>query len=152
MTLEIRPAAPADIAVLAAFIRALAAHHGETATITETRLQRILFGAARQGAALIAVEDGEPAGFAAIVPLVRLNSGERGSELQHLFVREKSRGRGIGRALVAAAQAQAQAQGHSWLAIGTKADNRAAQNAYRAMGLEDLPPPGPRFVRHLGNA
>ncbi len=60
MNPEIRPATPADLPVLAAFIRALAAHHGETATVTEAHLSRLLFGARRAGMALIA-DRGRPA-------------------------------------------------------------------------------------------
>ena len=150
-TLEIRPATPEDLAVLAGFIRALAAHHGETATIGEARLALLLFGARRSGAALVALQAGMPVGFAGTVPFVRLNSGERGTEVQHLYVRPEHRGRGVGRALVEAAAELAAADGHAWLTIGTKADNRAAQRAYRAMGLDDLPAAGPRFGRRLGN-
>jgi GNAT superfamily N-acetyltransferase len=152
MTAKIRPATPADLPVLAAFVRALAAHHDDSATVTETGLARLFFGPAKAATALIAEAAGGPAGFAATVPLVRLQAGERGTEIAHLYVRPELRGRGIGRALVEAASRAAAEAGHSYLVIGTKLQNRAAQEAYRAIGLEDVPDSGPRFFRRLGAA
>jgi ribosomal protein S18 acetylase RimI-like enzyme len=149
---DIRPATPADLPVLAAFIRALAAHHGDSATVTEGRLARLFFGPARAATALVAEIDGKPVGFAATVPLVRLQFGERGTEVAHLYVRPEHRGHGIGRALVEAATEAAVTAGHSYIVIGTDRQNRAAQDAYRKMGLEDVPERGPRFFRRLGVA
>jgi ribosomal protein S18 acetylase RimI-like enzyme len=147
--LTIRPAEPADLALLAGFVRALAAHHGDTATLTEAQLGRLLFGARRVARALIAEAGGRAVGYAACVPRVQLVQGETGVEVQHLFVEAGHRGRGIGRALVEAAARAAADEGGTWLVIGTKPDNRAAQDAYRRMGLDDLPDIGPRFGRRL---
>jgi GNAT superfamily N-acetyltransferase len=149
MTPTIRPATPADLPVLAAFIRALSAHHGDDATVSEDRLARLFFGPTRAAQALVAEAGGRALGYAATVPLVRLQLGERGTEVAHLYVRPEHRGQGIGRALVEAATRAAEDAGHSWIAIGTKPGNREAQAAYRAMGLEDAPEPGPRFYRRL---
>lgn len=152
MTTQIRPAEPADLPALAGFIRALAAHHGDTALVTEEALRRLFFGPARAAAALVAEAEGRPVGFAATVPLVRLQLAERGTEVQHLYVVPQARGRGIGRALVEAAARAAADAGHAYIVIGTHPANRDAQAAYRAMGLEDAPEGGPRFVRRLGAA
>jgi ribosomal protein S18 acetylase RimI-like enzyme len=149
MDLTIRPAEPRDLPALGAFLRALAEHHGETASLSEAQLQRLFFGARRAASALIAEAGGRPVGYAAAVPMVRLVQGETGVEVQHLFVEPAHRGRGIGRALVEAAGRAAAQNGGAYLVIGTKADNRAAQTAYRRMGLEDVPDGGPRFFRRL---
>lgn len=152
-TVTIRPAERRDLSTLTALIRALAAHHGDAALIHEDRLRRLLFGPARALTALIAEIDGRPVGYAANTLRVRLNDGELGTEITHLFVVPELRGHGIGRALVEAAAEAAEMAGHSYLVIGTHPTNRAAQEAYRRMGLEDLAEaPGPRFVRRLGTA
>jgi ribosomal protein S18 acetylase RimI-like enzyme len=149
MDLTIRPAERHDLPALGALMRALAEHHGETAVLSEARLARLFFGAGRVASALLAEVGGRPVGYAAAVPMVQLVRGETGVEVQHLFVLAEWRGRGIGRALIQAAGTAAEREGRSYMVIGTKADNRAAQTAYRRMGLEDVPEGGPRFFRRL---
>ncbi|WP_373636897.1 GNAT family N-acetyltransferase [Yoonia sp. BS5-3] len=65
--------------------------------------------------------------------------------MQHLYVCETYRARGVGQALIAAVKTHVAAAGAKGVTIGTAPDNKSAQAAYRAMGLEEITDAGPRF-------
>jgi GNAT superfamily N-acetyltransferase len=99
---EILPASPADVPVVLGFIRSLAEYEHLTNEVvaTEELLRRHLFGAERRAEAVIAREDGEPAGFALYFHNFSTFLGRPGLYLEDLFVLPEKRGRGIGRALL----------------------------------------------------
>lgn len=146
---EIRLAMPADLPALHKMIGALAAHHGDTATITTDTLDRI----ALRGAGvrvLVAGAAGAAMGYALLLLRHDLLTGRASYEVNQLFVRPEHRRHGIGRALVDAARELAESEGRSHLTIPTRAANTEAAVAYRAMRLAELPQAGPRFRVDLG--
>lgn len=138
---QIRPITEPDIPDVLRMIRALAAHHGDTAAVTADDLRRDAFGPCPWLWVLVA--EGE--GYAALCPLAQLHFGVRGMEIHHLFVAETARGRGVGRALIDAALECAKAEGARYLSVGTHPDNLSAQDVYRAVGFEESNAAGPRF-------
>ena len=142
--MQITTARPRDLPDILRLVRALSAFHGDTATITLEALQTLFFDGG-PATALVARDGASLVGYAGLLPHVRLHSGQRTLDVQHLYVIETHRGRGIGRALLAAARAEAEAQGCFRLTIGTDPANLAAQSAYRALGWEEITGAGPRF-------
>ncbi len=144
MTLMIREAVPDDLAQVHEMIGLLARHHGDEPRISLETLRRQVcdLGLAR---VWVAGEEEGLVGYALVLRRPNLVTGGLGHDLNHLFVHEWRRRAGIGRALIAAVREAALAEGAEFLVLGTHPDNRGAQRAYRDMGLEELPAPGPRF-------
>lgn len=143
MTLIIRQATLGDLPHVHAMIGLLARHHGEMATIGMDTLRRQIFDDAL-GHLVVAGEEEGLVGYALLLPRPNLVTGGLGHDINHLFVVEWRRKAGIGRALIAALQQVSRAAGAEYLTIGTHPGNAAAQNAYRQMGLQEMPA-GPRF-------
>lgn len=141
----IRTARPADLPDILAMIRALSAFHGDTAAVTLEQLQTFFFDPEAPATALLAHHDDRLIGYAGLLPHLRLHSGARSLDIQHLYVAENRRGQGVGRALIAAARDIAQSTGCFRLTIGTDPDNTAAQAAYEAMGWDPITGAGPRY-------
>lgn len=126
-------------------IRALAAFHGDEATISYEALQEAFFGDSPRAVALLAWDGDTAVGYAGITDVSSLHEAAARLDIHHLYIAETHRGRGIGKALISAAQDVARARGAHRLTIGTDPANHGAQAAYRAMGLEEITDPGPRF-------
>lgn len=132
---------------------ALAAHHGDTATIAPNRLAQLCLEGDEVGALVALLPDSparHPVGYALVTRHTDLISGGIRQDITHLYVQPPFRGMGIGRALIAAATEQAVTDSVLGLTIGTYPENAAAAAAYRHLGLTDLPAPGPRFAVPLG--
>ena len=101
---EIREAVPADLAAIAAMIRALAEYEklAHLCVATDGDLERALFGPSPAAEVLIARVAGQPAGFALFFHTFSTFLARRGLWLEDLFVYPEMRGRGIGRALLTA--------------------------------------------------
>lgn len=139
-------AQPEHLPDILSMIRALSAVHGDTAKVTGDGLQDIFFGPAPLATALIAHQNGDSVGYAALTPLMVIHDGKIRLDIHHLFVRDAHRGKGIGTALIAAAKAHAIRLGATRLTIGTDAGNHSAIAAYRAMPLlSEITGEGPRF-------
>ena len=102
MEFEIRAATEADVAVIACLIRELADYERapEAAVATEPQLREVLFSETPAAHVLLALENGEPVGFAVYFFNFSTWLGRRGLYLEDLFVRPELRGRGYGRALL----------------------------------------------------
>lgn len=142
MQLSIRTATPAD----AAFIESLgkrsvmdsvaAMRHPDTADVMENfdRLLRIVD--ARDHAALIAEDNGEPVGF-----LLMLDSlpdevtGQDQAFIAYMAVERDRRGGGIGAALLAAAEDEARKRGLQYIALMVTDENAAARALYERAGF-----------------
>ena len=100
--LLLRPAAPADVPAIASLIRELAEYERDpaAAVATEADLLRDGFGPAPRYQCLMALLDGEVAGFAFWFHNYSTWQGRWGLYLEDLFVRPAFRQRGIGRALL----------------------------------------------------
>ncbi|MHC3469119.1 N-acetyltransferase family protein [Streptomyces sp. 7R007] len=101
----IRTATPADIPVIHALIRELAAYEKapQEARATERQLHDALFGDHPAAYAHIAADDttGEPVGFALWFLNFSTWRGVHGIHLEDLYVRPTARGTGHGKALLA---------------------------------------------------
>lgn len=144
MTLIIRQAVPGDLPEVHQMIGLLARHHGDQPQISLQTLHRQVFDLGL-GRLWVAAEEEGLIGYALMLVRPNLVTGGAGHDLNHLFVHEWRRRAGIGKALIAAVRAYSVAEGAESLVIGTHRENLGAQNAYRDMGLEEVPASGPRF-------
>jgi GNAT superfamily N-acetyltransferase len=103
MTLNIRPAKPADVPLIADLIRQLARFEKleHEVVLTEDLLTAGLFGARPYAEAVLAEEAGEPIGFALFFHTFSTFLARPGLYLEDLFVLPEHRGRGVGSAVLA---------------------------------------------------
>ncbi|MBN2629434.1 MAG: GNAT family N-acetyltransferase [Rhodobacteraceae bacterium] len=149
---DIRPMGAVHLPEVHRMLIALAAQHGDVATITPPVLRRlVLEDPTIRGLVAFATDrpSRHPVGYALLQRRVDLITGRAGYDIAHLFVQDIFRGQGFGRALVQAAKGVAQAEGCARLTIGTHPANTGAAMAYRAMGLTERPKPGPSFAVDL---
>ena len=99
----LRFATAEDVGLLLQLIRELAAYEKapDAVVATEDDLRRHGFGPERRFEALLALVDGEPAGFALFFPDFSTWHGRPGIFLEDLYVREWARRLGVGRRLMA---------------------------------------------------
>ncbi|WP_263367479.1 GNAT family N-acetyltransferase [Edaphobacter bradus] len=141
--LTIRPATPADVPEMLAFIRELAEYEREPHAVlaTEADLLRDGFGPRPVFSCLIAewTEAGvaQPAGFALYIPFYSTWRGNAGIHLEDLFVRPQFRRKGIANALFARLAAIALERGDrlQWHVLDW---NRMAIDFYKEMGAHML--------------
>ena len=150
--LQIRPATPADIPEILAFIRELAVYEREPASAIAAHadLLRDGFGPTPRFHCLIAElssTDNQqpatdnlptPAGFALYFHNYSTWRGNAGIFLEDLFVRPVFRGRGIGKALIAAVAAIAVAEGCSRFEWAVLDWNTPAIDFYTSLGATPL--------------
>jgi GNAT superfamily N-acetyltransferase len=140
MAFTIRPATPADVPQILAFIRALAAYEREPDAVraTEAALLRDGFGPTPFYYCLIAERDSQPAGFALYFFNYSTWVGHPGLYLEDIFVLPEFRGQGIGKALLKQVAAIAVEKGCQRLQWEVLDWNTPAIEFYRAMGAEFL--------------
>ncbi|HEX9200880.1 MAG TPA: GNAT family N-acetyltransferase [Acidobacteriaceae bacterium] len=134
--LNIRPATPADIPQILAFIRELADYEREPASAVATHedLLRDGFSEPRRFHCLIAEYDGSPAGFALYFYNYSTWRGHAGIYLEDLFVKPHFRGKGIGKALLSAVAAIAVAEGCPRFEWSVLDWNQPAIDFYNSLG------------------
>ena len=132
---RIRPATPADVPLMLAFIHELADFEREPHSVkmTEEQLLEDGFGNDPQYECLIAEWDGVPAGWALFFPIYSTWRG-RGLHLEDLFVRPQFRGRGIGKALLRWVAAIAAEKGCTKLQWEVLDWNQPAIDVYHSIG------------------
>lgn len=103
MTVSIRAATPADLPLIAQFIRDLADYEklAHEVRFDEAKLGKQLFGARPYAEVVIGEIDGEAQGFALFFHNFSTFEGKPGIYLEDLFVRPDARGSGLGKALLA---------------------------------------------------
>jgi GNAT superfamily N-acetyltransferase len=101
LTVTIRPAVPADVALILRLIRELAEYEREPDAVvaTEPMLDHALF-VERSAEAVIAEIDGEALGFALFFHNFSTWAGRKGLYLEDLYVTPHARGAGVGKALL----------------------------------------------------
>lgn len=97
----VRDVTPADVPLLLAFIRKMAAFEKLTVSGTEESLHSALFGDPPSAHAFLVFVDGEPVGYATYFFSFSSMMGRRALWLDDLFVDAAFRGKGIGKALMA---------------------------------------------------
>lgn len=149
MTLVLRDAVPADVPVIAGFVRRLAAYErlGHEAVGTEADFARALFGEPRRAGCILAEWAGEPAGFALYHWTFSTFLAKPGRWLEDLWVEPAFRRRGIARALFGRLAGETMAEGGGRLAWNVLDWNAPAVATYDAMGAEAL---GEWTQRRLG--
>ncbi len=137
---EIRPATPADIAVILRFIRELALYEREPDAVfaTEADLLRDGWGPAPRFRSVIAEHDGEPVGFALFFSSYSTWRGHHGIRLEDLYVTPSARGKGIGKALLRHLAQIAVAEGCPRLEWDVLNWNQPAIDFYRSVGAVPL--------------
>src|SRR5215469_731240 len=143
-SLTIRPATPADVPQILAFIRDLATYEREPEAVhaTEADLLRDGFGPEKRFDCLIAElkESGTtiPAGFALYFHNYSTWRGHAGIHIEDLYVNPEHRGKGIGKALLTRVAAIAVAEGCSRLQWDVLEWNTPAIGFYEQMGAKML--------------
>jgi GNAT superfamily N-acetyltransferase len=101
--IAIRGAKPADLPLIAQFIRDLAAYEklSHEVRFDEAALGKRLFGPRPYAEVVIGERDGTPQGFALFFHNFSTFEGRPGIYLEDLFVRPEARGAGLGKALLA---------------------------------------------------
>lgn len=103
MSISIRPATPADLPLIGAFIRELAEYEklAHEVRFDEAVLGAKLFGPRPYAEVVIGEVDGAAQGFALFFHNFSTFEGRPGVYLEDLFVRPAARGAGLGKALLA---------------------------------------------------
>lgn len=140
-----RMAVRRDLPAVLNMAHALAAHHGDTATLKLSDLERDTLGDTPWVTLIVAERATTLLGYAALCPLVQLQFGVRGMDMHHLFVQPDVRGRGVGRHLIEASIIQSKQMGCRYIMVGTHPDNKPAQEIYLAAGFALMDVSGPRF-------
>ncbi|CAN5785391.1 GNAT family N-acetyltransferase [soil metagenome] len=91
--------------------------------------------AAPDGALLLAVHDGSPAGCVALRKI-----DDAACEMKRMFVHTHMQGKGVGRALGQAVLEHARALGYTCMRLDTSIRQPEAQSLYRSMGFHDIEP------------
>lgn len=138
MSLVLRPAVAADVPVILAFIRGLAAYERllHEVEATEERLRATLFPADGRPAAecLLAFHAGVPAGFALWFTNYSTFLARPGLYLEDLYVEPALRGRGIGKALLLHLAGLAAARGYGRMEWSVLDWNEPAIAFYESLG------------------
>ncbi len=137
---EIRPATEADIPVILGLIRDLAAYElaPDAVVATEAGLREVLFGAKPSAEVLLALEAGEPVGFAVYFHNFSTWLGRPGLYLEDLFVRPEMRGKGYGRALLERLAQIAKERGCGRMEWAVLDWNEPAIQFYRKLGAQPM--------------
>lgn len=141
MSASIRPATSADLPLVLAFIRELAAYEklSDQVAATEATLHATLFGAWPAAECVLAfAADGAPAGFAVFFPTYSTFLAKPGLWLEDLFVRPGHRGQGIGKALLLHVAGLAHARGCGRMEWSVLDWNQPAIDFYEALGARRL--------------
>jgi GNAT superfamily N-acetyltransferase len=138
--LTIRPAVPADAALIMTFIAELAEYErlSHAVEASQADVARDLFGPAPRIFCDIAEADGDPVGFALWFYNYSTFKGRHGLFLEDLFVRPAARRRGAGRALLRRLARRCVDEGLGRLEWAVLDWNQPAIGFYDALGAEAL--------------
>ena len=137
---EIKSAAEADVPIILSLIRELADYERapDAVVATEAGLREVLFGPRHSAEVLLALENGEPIGFAVYFYNFSTWLGRPGLYLEDLFVRSNVRGKGYGRALLERLAQIAQERGCGRMEWAVLDWNDPAIQFYRKLGAEPM--------------
>jgi GNAT superfamily N-acetyltransferase len=137
---EIRAATEADVPVILSLIQELAEYErAPNAVVTnEAGLREVLFGPTPSAEVLLALVNGEAAGFAVYFFNFSTWLGRPGLYLEDLFVRPSVRGKGYGRALLERLARIAQERGCGRMEWAVLDWNDPAIQFYKKLGAEPM--------------
>ncbi|HEV2842332.1 MAG TPA: GNAT family N-acetyltransferase [Chthoniobacterales bacterium] len=137
---EIRTTTEADVPIILSLIRELADYERapDAVVTTERGLREVLYGAKRSAEVLLALEEGEPVGFAVYFYSFSTWLGRPGLYLEDLFVRPTARGKGYGRALLERLAQIAQERGCGRMEWAVLDWNDPAIQFYKKLGAEPM--------------
>ena len=138
--LRIRPAVPADVAMVLQFIRDLAEYErlADAVVATEERVHAALFGERPVAEVRLALLEDSAVGFALFFHSFSTFLARPGLYLEDLYVRPEARGRGVGRALLAELARLAAERGCGRLEWSVLDWNAPAIAFYESLGAEPL--------------
>ena len=138
--MTIRPATPADVAIILALIIELAVYEREPDAVQATvaSLTDTLFGPTPHAECVVAEDDGTVIGMALFFTNFSTWSGKPGLYLEDLYVTPGARGSGIGRALLAHLAALAVARGYARVEWSVLDWNAPAIGFYQSLGAERM--------------
>ncbi len=140
MTINIRPAVPADVPLIAALIRELADYEklAQEVRFTEDMLEAYLFGMHPMAEVVIGEQDGIAQGFALFFHNFSTFEGRPGIYLEDLFVRPEARGTGLGKGLLSHLATIAVERGCARFEWSVLDWNEPAIGFYRKLGARPL--------------
>jgi GNAT superfamily N-acetyltransferase len=140
VSLAIRPAAPADLPLIAELIRGLAVYEklADEVRFDEAELGKGLFGPRPYAEVVIGEVDGKAQGFALFFHNFSTFEGKPGIYLEDLFVQPEARGVGLGKALLLHLAALAVERGCARLEWSVLDWNEPAIGFYRKLGARML--------------
>jgi len=140
VTVSIRVAAPADLPLIARFIRDLAEYEklAHEVRFDEAKLGERLFGPRPYAEVLIAEDDGTPVGFALFFHNFSTFEGRPGVYLEDLFVVPEARGKGVGKMLLSRLAALAIERDCARLEWWVLNWNTHAIDFYRSLGARPM--------------
>ncbi|WP_374596309.1 N-acetyltransferase family protein [Sphingosinicella sp.] len=140
MTVSIRVAGPADLPLIARFIRDLAEYEklAHEVRFDEAKLGERLFGSRPYAEVLIAEDDGTPVGFALFFHNFSTFEGRPGVYLEDLFVVPEARGKGVGKMLLSRLAALAIERDCARLEWSVLDWNTPAIDFYRSLGARPM--------------
>jgi GNAT superfamily N-acetyltransferase len=140
MALSIRPAARADLPLIASLIRELAQYErlSHEVRFDEAMLERHLFGERPMAEVAIGEVNGVAQGFALFFHNFSTFEGRPGIHLEDLFVQPAARGGGLGRALLAYLAGLAVERGCARLEWCVLDWNESAIDFYRKLGARPM--------------
>lgn len=138
--LSIRPAARADLPLIAQFIRDLAAYEklSDAVRFDEAVMGEKLFGPRPFAEVVIGEVDGEAQGFALFFHNFSTFEGLPGIYLEDLFVRPEARGAGLGKALLSHLASLAVERGCARLEWSVLDWNAPAIGFYEKLGARGM--------------
>ncbi len=137
---QIRRATETDVPIILGLIRDLAEYERapDAVVATEMGLREVLFGAKPSAEVLLALENGEPVGFAVYFSNFSTWLGRAGLYLEDLFVRPENRGKGYGRALLTRLAQIAKERGCGRMEWAVLDWNEPAIQFYRKLGATPM--------------
>lgn len=140
MTIAVRTAAPADLPLIAAFIRELAEYENLSHEVRfdEAALAQHLFGERPYAEAIIGEVAGEAQGFALFFHNYSTFEGRPGIYLEDLFVRPAARGAGLGKALLRHVAGLAMERGCARFEWAVLDWNTPSIGFYRSLGARPM--------------
>ena len=137
MSLGVRPATPADLAVLLPMVHELQIHERLPAPGKEVeKALRDLLADDRLGCVLLAEQGGRPVGYTVLGFGYSLEFHGRDAFVDELYVAEAARGSGIGNLLLDAAEMACRARGIKALHLESGHGNPRATGLYERRGFQ----------------